>query len=192
MIEDRAERLKGFRVSAEIARLTDACEAGLAGGFSSASGICETNQYKVLSAFSRNRLSDTHFGFATGYGYDDAGRDVTERIFADVFGTEAALVRTQIVNGTHAISTVFSGALRPGERLLYCTGAPYDSLWATVGLKGEGAGQGALSEFGIDYAQVDLTPEGEFDYPAIEAAISDPAVKMAAVQRATGTATGPP
>ena len=186
MNRDRADRLRGFGISEGIAKLTDECASGLSGSFAYLAEICEANQYKVLDAFAKNRLSDTHFGFATGYGYDDPGREITERIFADVFGTEAALVRTQIVNGTHAISTVFSGLLRPGEKLLYCTGAPYDSLWSTIGLKDEGAGQGTLAEFDIGYSQVDLTPEGTFDFPAIETALTDPKVKMAAIQRATG------
>ena len=191
MIDGRTEQLSGFGISGAVASLTDGCEAGLTDRFASLGVICEANQYKILSAFAKNRLSDTHFGFATGYGYDDPGREVTEKIFSDVFGAEAALVRTQIVNGTHAISTVFSGVLRPGDKLLYCTGAPYDSLWSSVGLDGEGAGQGALSEFGIGYAQSDLTPQGGFDYPAIEAALADPAVRMAAIQRATGYSDRP-
>ena len=174
------------RISGPVTSLTAGCEAALSEQFASVQTVCEANQYKVLSAFTENRLSDTHFGFATGYGYDDSGREVTEKIFSGVFGAEAALVRTQIVCGTHAISTVFSGVLRPGEKLLYCTGAPYDSLLSSIGIDGEGAGQGALPEFGIGYLQADLTPEGEFDYPAIEEALTDPDVRMAAIQRATG------
>jgi len=191
MAEEKAVRLNAFGISDGISLLTDECEAALSDRFASLGEVCEANQYKVLAAFSKNRLSDTHFGFATGYGYDDPGREVTEKIFADVFGAEAALVRTQIVNGTHAISTVFSGVLRPGEKLLYCTGAPYDSLRSSIGLDGQGAGQGALSEFGIGYEQVDLTPEGGFDYEALEKALSDPAIKMAAIQRATGYSDRP-
>ena len=178
--------LNELGISSKIAALATECEAALAGRFAALGAVCEANQYKILAAFAKNRLSDTHFGFATGYGLDDPGRDVTERIFADVFGAEAALVRTQIVCGTHALSIVFLGILRPGEKLLYCTGAPYDSLWSTVGLGGAGAGQGALPDFGIGYAQVDLTPAGEIDYAALEAALKDPAVRMAALQRATG------
>jgi len=191
MNNDRKELLLGFGISEDIASLADECEAGLSGRFASLGAVCEANQYKVLSAFTKNRLSDAHFGFATGYGFDDPGRAVTESIFSDVFGTEAALVRTQIVNGTHAISTVFSGILRPGEKLLYCTGPPFDSLWSSVGLGGEGAGQGSLAEFGIGYAQTDLTPSGDFDYPAIEKALEPPEVRIAAVQRSTGYSERP-
>ena len=191
MAEEKAVRLHAFGISDGISSLADECEAALSGRFASLGSVCEANLYKVLAAFSKNRLSDTHFGFATGYGYDDPGREATEKIFADVFGADSALVRTQIVNGTHAISTVFSGVLRPGEKLLYCTGAPYDSLWSSVGLDGQGAGQGALSEFGIGYEQVDLTSEGAFDYKALEAAMKDPSIKMAAIQRATGYSDRP-
>ncbi|MCL1896191.1 MAG: methionine gamma-lyase family protein [Clostridiales bacterium] len=187
----RQERLDGFGIGEAVSALADECEAALSGRFSALGDACEANQYKVLAAFSKNRLSDTHFGFATGYGYDDPGRAVTERVFADVFGAEAALVRTQIVNGTHALSIVFSGILRPGDKLLYCTGAPYDSLWSTVGLRGAGEGQGALKEFGIGYAEAGLTPEGGFDFAALETALEDPSVRMAAVQRATGYSERP-
>jgi len=191
MNNDRAERLRGFGIGRAVSSVTDECESALAERFASFSAVCEANQYKVLSAFSKNRLSDTHFGYATGYGYDDTGRTVTEKIFADVFGAESALVRTQIVNGTHAISIVFSGILRPGEKLLYCSGAPYDSLVSTIGVDGEGVGQGALSEFGIGYEQVELTSVGGFDYPAIEKALSDPEIRMAGIQRATGYSERP-
>jgi len=183
--------MNSFGISDHVIELTEECETLLADAFASLGAVCETNQYKILEAFSKNRLSDTHFGFATGYGYDDQGRAVTEKIFADIFWTESALVRTQIVNGTHAISIAFSGVLRPGEKLLYCTGAPYDSLWSSVGLDGEGAGQGTLSEFGIGYNQVDLRPDGDFDFDAIESVLKDPAIRMAAVQRATGYSQRP-
>jgi len=186
-----SEHFSAFGIGGEIAALTKSCEAGLAGRFASLDAASEAGQYKVLSAFMKNRLSDTHFGFATGYGYDDAGRAVTERVFADVFGAEAALVRTQIVSGTHALSLIFLGILRPGEKLLYCSGPPYDSLWPTVGLSGAGAGQGSLPDFGVGYEQVELTQAGEIDYAALETALLDPSVRMAAVQRATGYSERP-
>ena len=180
-----------FGISSEVIALTETCEKKLRENFDLLQVACEENQYKILAAFAKNRLSDTHFGFTTGYGYDDPGRDVTERIFADVFGTESSLVRTQIVCGTHALSIVFSGILRPGEKLLYCTGAPYDSLWSTIGLNGMGEGQGALSDFGIGYTQTDLTEDGDFNYEALEEALKDKSVRMAAAQRATGYSERP-
>ncbi|MCL2110869.1 MAG: methionine gamma-lyase family protein [Clostridiales bacterium] len=135
-----------LNIGERVAALADECEARLADAFAPLSAVCEANLHKVLHAFAKNRLSDTHFGFTTGYGYDDAGREVTERVFADVFGAEAALVRTQIVSGTHAIAIVFQGLLRPGDKLLYCTGAPYDSLWATVGIGQGGRPPAATSD----------------------------------------------
>ena len=178
-------------ISDKVIALTEECQASLKDNFEKLSSVSEANQYKIIEAFAKNRLSDTHFGFATGYGYDDTGRDVTERIFADIFGTEAALVRTQIVCGTHALSIVFSGILRPGEKLLYCTGAPYDSLWSTIGLKGMGKGQGSLSEFGIGCDQVELTSAGDFDYEALETVLKDESIRLVAAQRATGYSERP-
>ena len=185
------EGLTDIGISAGVAALTEECESVLENRYSELREICETNQYKILSSFIKNRLSDTHFGFTTGYGYGDPGRDVTERIFADIFGTESSLVRTQIVCGTHALSIVFSGNLRPGDKLLYCTGAPYDSLWSAVGLNGMGAGQGALSDFGIGYSQTDLREDGDFDFEALESALQDKSVRMAAAQRSTGYSERP-
>ncbi|MDR3365176.1 MAG: methionine gamma-lyase family protein [Clostridiales Family XIII bacterium] len=180
-----------FGITSEASAFVADAEASLREAFEALAPTREANQCKVLEAFAENRLSDTHFGFATGYGYGDAGREVTERIFAQVFGAEAALVRTQIVNGTHALSLVFAGVLRPGDKLLYCTGAPYDSLRPAIGLAGEGAGQGALAEYGVSYGQVELTPAGGIDYAALAEALEDPAVRMAALQRATGYSERP-
>ncbi|MDR1796007.1 MAG: methionine gamma-lyase family protein [Clostridiales Family XIII bacterium] len=197
-----------------ITGLLGDCERAVSGLFAPMDAVCEANTLRVLDAFRGNRLSDAHFGWATGYGYDDAGRAVCERIFADVFGAEAALVRTQIVNGTHAISLCFYGLLRPGDKLLYCTGAPYDTLrrvvdpgtfaddgaWIPGQARNEGSGglarndgpdEGSLADFGIGYLQADLTGEGGFDWDAITEALQDPAVKMAAIQRATGYSDRP-
>ena len=185
------EYLGYFRISDKVAALAGECEVGLAKRFESLREVCEAGQYKVMAAFAKNRLSDTHFGFATGYGAGDPGRDVTERIFADVFGAEAALVRTQIVCGTHALALAFLGVLRPGDKLLYCNGAPYDSLWPTIGLNGEGKGQGALSDLGVGYMQAELTQAGGIDYQALSKLLGDASVRMAAVQRATGYSERP-
>jgi cystathionine beta-lyase family protein involved in aluminum resistance len=154
-------------------------------GFARRDLICGLNQTKVLAAFRRNRVSEGHFAWATGYGQGDAGRDVTDRVFADVFGAEAALVRPIITCGTHALALVFQGILRPGDELLYCTGMPYDSLHSTIGLTGQGMGMGSLADFGITFRKVGLTPEGRIDHDAVAAAIG-PNTRMAAVQRATG------
>lgn len=150
--------------------------------------IKEANQYKVLSAFHKNRLSDTHFSWNTGYGYDDPGREITEKIYSDIFHTEASLVRPTIVNGTHALTLALSGVMRPGKELIYCTGAPYDTLHDAIGIRGEG--KGSMKDFGVKYKQVELTPEGKIDLDALGKAITKD-TQMVAIQRATGYAFRP-
>ena len=146
------------------------------------------NQNKVLTAMRENRLSDSHFAWQTGYGYDDMGREVTEKIFADVFGAEAALVRTQIVNGTHALSLTFTAVLRPGDEMIYASGGPYDTLEETIGIRGEG--KGSLKDFGITYKEIPLKEDGKLDTETVLSAIT-PATKMICLQRATGYAWRP-
>jgi cystathionine beta-lyase family protein involved in aluminum resistance len=141
------------------------------------------NQYKVLRAFQKHQISDMHFGWNTGYGYDDPGREAIEKVFADVFGAEASLVRPIIVNGTHALTLTLAGILRPGDELIYCTGRPYDTLEEVIGIRGEG--KGSLKEFGITYKQVELKEDGSIDLAALQKAIS-PQTKMISLQRATG------
>ncbi len=114
-------------------------------------------------------MSDSHFIPSTGYGYDDYGRDTLDKIYAEVFGGEAGLVRTQMISGTHAIATALFGVLRPGDELLYITGKPYDTLEEIIGLRGKGTG--SLNEFGITYNSVDLTEDGKMDYEAIAIAM---------------------
>lgn len=141
------------------------------------------NQYKILSALQENKLSDMHFGWNTGYGYDDPGRDAIERIYADIFHTDSALVRPTIVNGTHALAITLLGVLRPGDELIYCTGRPYDTLEEVIGLRG--SGNGSLRDYGISYKQVDLLPDGSIDLGGIKKAVSEK-TRMVTVQRATG------
>ena len=141
------------------------------------------NQYKILDAFQKNRLSDMHFGWNTGYGYDDAGRDAIEKVYADIFHTDKALVRPTIVNGTHALAITLLGILRPGDELIYCTGGPYDTLEEVIGIRGEG--NGSLKDYGISYKQVELLPDGSIDLNGIAEAITDK-TRMVTVQRATG------
>ncbi|MBC2144089.1 aminotransferase class I/II-fold pyridoxal phosphate-dependent enzyme [Listeria innocua] len=150
--------------------------------------IAEFNQAKVLDAFQENKVSDFHFNPSTGYGYDDEGRDTLERVYASVFKTEAALVRPQIISGTHAISTVLFGILRPGDELLYITGEPYDTLEEIVGIRSEG--QGSLKDFQIGYDAVPLLPNGEIDYPVVSKKISAN-TKMIGIQRSRGYADRP-
>ncbi len=179
-------RLAGhFGIDGRVLDTVEAAEEKIAGHFRDLDDIAAFNQYKVLEAMQKERLSDSHFSWSTGYGYDDRGREVTERIFADVFGAEAALVRTQIVNGTHALYLALAGALRPGDRMIYCTGAPYDTLEEAIGIRGGGGG--SLKEFGISYGQVELTEDGSIDLEALERAMT-PDTKMVCMQRATGYA----
>jgi cystathionine beta-lyase family protein involved in aluminum resistance len=148
----------------------------------------DSNQFRVLQSFQKNRVSDSHFIPTTGYGYDDAGRETLEKIYAEVFGGEAGLVRPQIISGTHAISIALFGILRPGDELLYITGKPYDTLEEIVGIRG--TGNGSLKEFGISYNTVSLTEQGEIDWNAVEKAIQ-PETKMIGIQRSKGYATRP-
>ena len=148
----------------------------------------DSNQFRVLQSFQKHRVSDSHFIPTTGYGYDDAGRETLEKIYAEVFGAEAGLVRPQIISGTHAISISLFGILRLGDELLYITGKPYDTLEEIVGIRG--TGNGSLKEFGISYNTVDLTEKGEIDWSAVEKAIK-PETKMIGIQRSKGYATRP-
>lgn len=146
------------------------------------------NQNRVLKSFQSNRVSDSHFNPTTGYGYDDMGRDTLEKVYAEVLGGEAALVRPQIISGTHAITISLFGILRPGDELLYITGNPYDTLEEIVGIRGEG--DGSLKDFGISYQAVPLSEEGRVDFDAVRAAIK-PNTKMIGIQRSKGYAVRP-
>lgn len=145
--------------------------------------IMAYNQYKILDAFQKNRISDMHFGWNTGYGYDDPGREALEKVYSDIFQADAALVRPIIVNGTHALTLTLMGILRPGDELIYCTGNPYDTLEEVIGIRGEG--KGSLKDFGVTYRQVELKPDGTIDLEALKSAISSK-TRMVTVQRATG------
>ncbi|MCA0983212.1 methionine gamma-lyase family protein [Halobacillus yeomjeoni] len=146
--------------------------------------IVETNQEKVLRAFQQLRVSDSHFNPTTGYGYDDFGRDTLERLYAEIFSAEDALVRPQLISGTHAITTALFGVLRPGDELLYITGEPYDTLHDVIGKEGK-KDTGSLKDFGVSYRAVPLTTEGDFDVQAIEQSINEK-TKVVAIQRSKG------
>ncbi|MDD5927012.1 MAG: methionine gamma-lyase family protein [Firmicutes bacterium] len=172
-----------FNIEEKILTLIDEAESEVESRFASLDDIMAYNQYKVLDAFQKNRISDMHFGWNTGYGYDDPGRAAIERTYADIFHTDAALVRPTIVNGTHALAITLLGILRPGDELIYCTGGPYDTLEEVIGIRGEG--NGSLKDYGIIYKQVELLPDGSIDLEGIRAAVS-PKTKLVVVQRATG------
>ena len=149
----------------------------------------EFNQIKVLNVFSRHKVSEAHLGLSTGYGYDDLGRDTLEKIYAEVFGTESALVRHSIVSGTHAICSCLFGMLRPGDTLVSATGAPYDTLEEIIGKRGSGVG--SLKEWGINYKEVDLKENGEIDLDALSCVLSDKTVRVVELQRSKGYAWRP-
>ena len=142
-----------FGIDNKISDIVRSAEDKLSDRFRELDEIKEVNQYKVTDAFRKNRISDTHFAWNTGYGYDDAGRAALEQVYADTFGAEAALVRTNIVNGTHALSIAIMGCLRPGDEMIYCSGGPYDTLEEVIGIRG--SGMGSLKEFGVTYKQVE-------------------------------------
>ena len=150
--------------------------------------IAEYNQAKVLSAMHKNRLNATHFNLSSGYGYDDDGRDNLERVYADVFHTEAALVRPQITCGTHALALALGANLLPGDELLSPVGAPYDTLEEVIGIR---PSPGSLREYGVSYRQVDLLPDGSFDYDGIRAAIHEK-TKLVTIQRSKGLGENEP
>lgn len=146
------------------------------------------NQQKVLAAFRNNQVSDFHLHPSTGYGYDDEGRDNLERVYAEVFGAEAAIVRQQIISGTHAITLSLFGVLRPGDELLYITGKPYDTLQSIV--DGGDKDTGSLKDFKIGYTHVDLIDNKHIDWDGVRAAVNEN-TKMIAIQRSKGYATRP-
>lgn len=182
---NRTEKLltDKFNIDKRVLALVAEAEEKVSGLFDELDDIMTYNQYKVLSALQENKLSDMHFGWNTGYGYDDPGREAIEKIYADIFHTDKALVRPTIVNGTHALAITLMGVLRPGDELIYCTGRPYDTLEEVIGIRGEG--NGSLKDYGITYKQVELLPDGSIDLEGVARAISEK-TRMVCVQRATG------
>ena len=161
--------------------------AGLSDQFRHIDRVAEFNQAKVIAAMQKNRVNATHFNLSTGYGYDDEGRDNLERVYADCFGTEAALVRPQITCGTHALALALGANLLPGDELLSPVGGPYDTLEEVIGIRPSPC---SLKEYGVSYRQVDLLPGGGFDYDGIRAAINEK-TKLITIQRSKGYATRP-
>ena len=147
----------------------------------------EYNQLKVIKAMQDNKVSDIHFAATTGYGYNDLGRDTLEAVYASVFRAESALARPQLISGTHALHVALSGNLRPGDELLSPNGKPYDTLEEVIGIR---ESPGSLKEYGVTYRQVDLLPDGTFDFEGIRKAISEK-TKLMTIQRSKGYATRP-
>ena len=176
-----------LQISERVRSLGVQAEAALGEQFARIDAIAAENTEKVLAAFQKHKVAEVHFQGTTGYGYDDLGREVLGKIYADIFGTEDALVRISFVNGTHAIASALYGVLRPGDTLLSAIGAPYDTLQTVIGITGDG--NGSLREFGVQYRQVDLTAEDKPDLNGIAQAVRDPSVKAVLIQRSRGYAT---
>ncbi len=149
--------------------------------------VAEYNQLKVLKAMQKMKVSEAHFAASTGYGYNDLGRDTLEDVYAEVFQAEAALVRPQLISGTHALTVALSGNLRPGDEILSPVGKPYDTLEGVIGITPT---KGSLAEYGITYSQVDLLEDGSFDYEQIKKAINE-RTKLITIQRSKGYQTRP-
>lgn len=147
----------------------------------------EYNQMKVIKAMQDNKVAEMHLSGTTGYGYNDDGRDTLEKVYSDIFKTEDALVRPQIICGTHALNVALSSNLRPGDELLSPVGKPYDTMDEIIGIR---PSKGSLTEYGITYAQVDLLPDGGFDYEGIKNAINE-RTKLVTIQRSKGYASRP-
>jgi len=188
-----------FNINKEVLEAADGAEQSLQERFRHIDDITAICQMKVLKAFQENHINATHFDWSTGYGYDDAGRDAVERVYASVFGTAAALVRPNIVNGTHAIAATLLGMLRPGDELIEVTGTPYDTLQTVIGreegssannkgesaLKDSGTFRGTIIDYGIVYKEVPLGSDKDVDLDAVRAAVSSN-TKVVALQRSTG------
>ena len=168
----------------ELYALADRAEERLREVFRGFERTSEINTRRVLEAFREYRVSEACFAGTTGYGYDDLGRETLDKIYADVFGTEAALVRIQFVNGTHALTAAMFALAKPGQKILAVTGMPYDTLRTAIGISGDSFG--SLKFYGIDYGQVELAADGSPDYAAIAEAVRDESVAGVMIQRSRG------
>ena len=184
--EEIRDSYRAFGIDGRVIDFGNRILEELRGRFEAIDERAEINQLKVIRAMQKNRVGENHLNGSTGYGYNDSGRDVLERVYADVFRTEDALVRSQITCGTHALTIALSAILRPGDELLSPVGKPYDTLEGVIGIEGSGT-KGSLREFGIGYRQVDLLADSEFDYEGIRAAINGK-TKLVTIQRSKGYA----
>ena len=169
-----------------VINLAEKVQEGLSARFAEIDKISEINTMRVIEAFQKHRVSDACFAGTTGYGYDDLGREILDKVYADVFGAEAALVRIGFVNGTHALTAALFACLKPGDTLLSITGLPYDTLRASIGISGDE--HGSLKFYGINYMQVDLLPDSCPDYDGIRRALADKSVSAILIQRSRGYA----
>ena len=181
------ELYREMGISGPVFRFGQQTLRDLEGRFREIDAVAEYNQLKVVRAMQKNRVSAEHFSGSTGYGYNDSGRETLEKVYADTFHTEDALVRSQITCGTHALALALSANLRPGDELLSISGKPYDTLEEVIGIR---PSRGSLAEYGIRYRQAELKEDGSFDFEAIKAALR-PETRIAAIQRSKGYLTRP-
>ena len=174
-------------ISREVYRFGERIWESLSERFAQIDDVSQYNQMKVIAAMQKNKVSEACLAGTTGYGYNDLGRDTLEKVYADVFHTEDALVRPQITCGTHALALALMSNLRPGDELLSPVGKPYDTLEEVIGIR---SSRGSLKEYGISYRQVDLLPDGSFDYDGIRNAIND-RTRLVTIQRSKGYQTRP-
>ena len=180
---------KFFEISEKLKQADAKAMAAVKDRFAEIDEITEYNQVKMLSAFINNGVSESHLTASTGYGYGDRGREVLDKVFAEVVGAEAALVRHNFVCGTHALTVALFGVLRPGDTMLCVTGRPYDTLLGVLGINGESSG--SLAEFGVKYDEVALLPDGTVDYDGIKAKLTSGKYKMLYIQRSRGYSLRP-
>jgi cystathionine beta-lyase family protein involved in aluminum resistance len=184
---DRYEAYRQLGISDKVISFAEEVLQGLTEQFARQDAIAEVNQARVVAAMQKNGVNVTHFNPSTGYGNDDDGRETLERVYADCFHAESALVRPQITCGTHALYLALSANLLPGDELLSPVGAPYDTLEEVIGIRPSPL---SLAEYGVSYRQVDLLADGGFDYDGIRAAINEK-TKLITIQRSKGYATRP-
>ena len=186
-INEMNQMYESLGISREVREFAAETEQALKERFEAIDAVAEYNQMKVIKGMQDNRVSDIHFAATTGYGYNDLGRDTLEDVYASVFHGESALVRPQLMSGTHALHVALSGNLRPGDELLSPVGKPYDTLEEVIGIRDS---VGSLKEYGVVYRQVDLFEDGSFDYEGIAAALNE-RTKLVTIQRSKGYATRP-
>ncbi|MBQ7581157.1 MAG: methionine gamma-lyase family protein [Clostridia bacterium] len=176
-----------FKIDDAILSLSDEAARECLESFCRIDRITEHNQIKVLSAFTKNGVAESHFPPSTGYGYGDSGRDLLEKVFSDCVGSEDSLIRHSLTCGTHTLAVALFGILRPGDVMLCVSGTPYDTIHSVIGISGEN--MGSLKDFGVEYRQVDLDSDGNIDFEGIEKALKSCKVKMVYIQRSRGYST---
>ncbi|MBQ9014324.1 MAG: methionine gamma-lyase family protein [Bacilli bacterium] len=174
-----------LNISSKTIDAVNFCEKEVKEEFNKIDELCDLNSIKVLNAFNKNNISEVHFNSTTGYGYGDIGRDAIENVFADVLGGEDALVRSQFISGSHALTVALFAYLRPGDIMLSISGLPYDTLHEVIGIK---ENKSSLKSFGIKYEQIDLVND-DFDYDAIKKYLKNNKVKLIEIQRSKGYST---